>query len=68
MAFVRTITTGIPFGLVITLGVAGLALGQHSMHGSQGAEQKVSKAPIRITMEELHEHGGVPPGWIRQST
>ena len=21
------------------------------------------KAPVRITMEELHKHGGVPPGW-----
>jgi hypothetical protein len=22
-----------------------------------------SKAPVRITMEELHKHGGIPPGW-----
>lgn len=21
------------------------------------------KAPVRMTMEELHQHGGVPPGW-----
>ena len=21
------------------------------------------KAPVRMTMEELHKHGGVPPGW-----
>ena len=63
MALLHTMTTGIALGVVITLGVAGSSLGQHSGHGSQGPEQKVSKASVRITMEELHKHGGVPPGW-----
>ncbi len=27
------------------------------------APQEQRQAPIKITMEELHQHGGVPPGW-----
>jgi mono/diheme cytochrome c family protein len=36
--------------------VTGVAMGL----GAFGAP---AAAPVRITMEELHRHGGVPPGW-----
>jgi uncharacterized protein involved in high-affinity Fe2+ transport len=32
-------------------------------HDTGPAAPASLKAPITITMEELHQHGGVPPGW-----
>lgn len=34
---------------------------QHSSHMHGHAQE--TPGPLRITMEELHQHGGVPPGW-----
>jgi mono/diheme cytochrome c family protein len=45
------VSSCIAVALVVTAVVAALA---------DGAPPK---APVRITMEELHRHGGVPPGW-----
>jgi len=37
---------------------------QETPHHDTGAASPAAvKGPIRISMEELHEHGGVPPGW-----
>ncbi len=49
---------------VVTL-IAGSVRADQSGHGhpSGTPSQERVKAPIRITMEELHKHGGVPPGW-----
>ena len=33
-------------------------------HGHTGtAVSGQTRQPVRITMEELHDHGGIPPGW-----
>jgi hypothetical protein len=32
-------------------------------HGAETSSHQRPQAPVRITMEELHRHGGVPPGW-----
>jgi mono/diheme cytochrome c family protein len=32
-------------------------------HSSGTPAHDHTKGPVRITMEELHKHGGVPPGW-----
>ncbi len=64
--------------LLVVLGVAadapGQALGQHGGHdhgatapnpppASEPSKTVASPAPLRVTMEELHRHGGVPRGW-----
>jgi uncharacterized protein involved in high-affinity Fe2+ transport len=49
-------------GLTLTWVVAAQQMGEHS-HGMETASSDQPQAPIRITMEELHQHGGVPPGW-----
>ncbi|MFC1491365.1 c-type cytochrome [Nitrospinota bacterium] len=42
---------------------------QHAHPQSGGGKMKTPEAsanvdaPIRLTMEELHRHGGIPPGW-----
>lgn len=36
--------------------------GDHVHHGGGPADEQ-SPVPQRMTMEELHQHGGVPPGW-----
>ncbi|MGH7350835.1 MAG: hypothetical protein ACREJJ_00510 [Candidatus Methylomirabilales bacterium] len=35
---------------------------QHATHQATQIEVK-GKGPVRITDEELHRHGGTPPGW-----
>ena len=37
--------------------------GEHS-HATGSGSHDHSKAPIKITAEELHRLGGVPPGWL----
>lgn len=52
-------------GLLALAMVPGSAAGQDPAHthapGTPPHEHPAS--PVRITMEELHRHGGVPPGW-----
>ncbi|MBI3326807.1 MAG: CopD family protein [Nitrospinae bacterium] len=38
--------------------------GRHASHTRHVADEETAlSAPIRIPMQALHEHGGVPPGW-----
>lgn len=40
------------------------AAGSHQhKHHSSTMQKETTDAPIRMTMEELHQMGGVPPGW-----
>jgi uncharacterized protein involved in high-affinity Fe2+ transport len=48
--------------LALAWGLDAQPMGEHS-HGMATASLSQPKAPIRVTMEELHQHGGVPPGW-----
>jgi len=51
---------------VATIAAAALAHGQHD-HGSAMTPTTPPAAgagtPVRISMDELHRNGGVPPGW-----
>jgi mono/diheme cytochrome c family protein len=53
------------FLLMVGGALAGLALldlwAQTPQHAA--GHQPTARQPIRMTMEELHRHGGVPPGW-----
>ncbi len=49
-------------GLVAAGAVASLAYGQHAHHGGQAATTD-NMPSRRVTMQELHENGGVPRGW-----
>jgi hypothetical protein len=50
--------------LLITCGVVGSAAGHDARHGENAERDREWATPIRITMEALHAHGGVPPGWV----
>jgi mono/diheme cytochrome c family protein len=43
--------------------VGGSAAGHDARHGATAPPDRGAPAPIRTTMEGLHAHGGVPPGW-----
>src|SRR4029453_9703880 len=47
---------------VAMLGGGALAQAQHQ-HGAPAAKPAETSEPKRVTMEELHRGGGVPPGW-----
>jgi uncharacterized protein involved in high-affinity Fe2+ transport/mono/diheme cytochrome c family protein len=51
----RLLAAALGVSAALALSVAGLA---HENH-----DEAAPKEPIRITAEELHKHGGVPPGW-----
>jgi hypothetical protein len=57
-------TWGVTFAIMCTL-IGRLAAQGTGAHAPSAAtpSQGQAKAPIHITMEELHQHGGVPPGW-----
>ncbi len=63
-------TSAVALAGLLALASWGWAQGQMG-HGktesAQGSQMEHGKpeaqAPIRTTMEELHQHGGVPPGW-----
>jgi hypothetical protein len=60
----RGVVTALAVGLTVA-GVLTSALAQH-VHGTRDDSQaSTPPAPggVRITMEELHRAGGVPPGW-----
>jgi uncharacterized protein involved in high-affinity Fe2+ transport len=48
--------------LVLAWGLHAQQAGEHSQ-ATAGASHDHPKAPIKITAEELHRLGGVPPGW-----
>lgn len=48
--------------LMVVAGWAQMQMGEHT-HPAGTPPQEHGKAPVRTTMEELHKHGGVPPGW-----
>jgi len=50
----RAVASGVAIAAAFALTIGGWAQDQKGVH---------PKAPVRITMEELHKHGGVPPGW-----
>ena len=64
MTMRRTIFWSLVGGLVLL--VTGLPeagdQGKHRGHEKQPATEK-SREPYRLTMEALHQNGGVPPGW-----
>jgi mono/diheme cytochrome c family protein len=37
--------------------------GAEHRHGMAAKSEPAAPVPIRITMDDLHAHGGVPPGW-----
>jgi mono/diheme cytochrome c family protein len=50
-------------GVVAVSGMLAVAVSAHAPgHDARGASA-ATREPVRITMEELHDHGGVPPGW-----
>jgi mono/diheme cytochrome c family protein len=40
-----------------------LVAGAHADRSAPPASRDGAEAPVRIRMEDLHKHGGVPPGW-----
>jgi mono/diheme cytochrome c family protein len=61
----KVMSTGLLLGAGFMLATGSWANGEKDQHphppGTPPHEH--AKAPVRITMEELHKHGGVPPGW-----
>ncbi len=41
----------------------GFGAGGHRHEPAAPIQEETPQAPIRMTMEELHQMGGVPPGW-----
>jgi uncharacterized protein involved in high-affinity Fe2+ transport len=57
------ITLALSIGVVLAGGgLAHAGKGGHA-HGPETQAQTRSPGPVRISMEELHQHGGVPLGW-----
>jgi mono/diheme cytochrome c family protein len=59
-------STLVGIALVGLVGFAAAALAQHQGHDhgtTPPAATQAGASPRRITMEELHRAGGVPPGW-----
>jgi uncharacterized protein involved in high-affinity Fe2+ transport len=48
--------------LTLLWGLNALQAGPHS-HAAGTSAHEQRRAPIKITSEELHRYGGVPPGW-----
>lgn len=61
---IRTLGTGLALAAAVTLAVASARADKDDhAHPPGTPPHEHPKAPVRITMEELHKHGGVPPGW-----
>jgi len=66
----RQLTT-VALTLLLAVSVGAGAGAQHTMPEGRKMQEGhreapmmgTPKAPVRMTMEELHKHGGVPPGW-----
>jgi sulfur-oxidizing protein SoxX len=65
MHTVRAVLSALVLGVGVMLVVGGWAQEETGGHtqamGISTHEQP--RAPVRISMEDLHQHGGVPPGW-----
>ncbi len=60
MRLLRTIAMMIALGALLI--VTPVAADEPSPH-QRGKTPVKAKGPVRITDEELHRHGGTPPGW-----
>jgi len=60
MRLTRAIRTGV--GLSVVIGVAAFGWA-HEPSPSRTTAPHQHRKPVRITMDELHKAGGVPPGW-----
>ncbi len=65
MSMRRMFVAGFAIGVtVVTLAARGACADKDNhTHPPGTPPHEHPKAPVRITMEELHKHGGVPPGW-----
>jgi Cytochrome c len=61
----RMLSLGLTLGPVVVALVAAAAHADKDDHSHPRGTPAHGhpKAPVHITMEELHKHGGVPPGW-----
>jgi hypothetical protein len=50
-------------GMIAAVSAAAAVRGAEHRHGMPMNSDQGVPAPIRITMDDLHAHGGVPPGW-----
>jgi hypothetical protein len=64
MKISKMLGAGLALGATALTLLAGGAHADKRGHGHDaGTATQRPQAPVRITMEELHRHGGVPPGW-----
>jgi Cytochrome c/Fe2+ transport protein len=64
MTIKMAIGAGLALGATAMTVLAGRAHADKEGHGHvPGPPAHHRQEPVRITMEELHRHGGVPPGW-----
>lgn len=64
IAMRRTFCGLLAAGVVMAVAMpAPVGAQHHSMPMPATPAPEPAKAPTRTTMEELHHHGGVPPGW-----
>jgi len=63
MSIGKVIGAGLALSLGLMLVIGGWAQEPKGEHAHPSGTPPHPKAPVRITMDELHKHGGVPPGW-----
>jgi hypothetical protein len=65
MKISRPVRAGLALGATALTLLAGGAHADKKGHGHDTgtSSHQRPQTPVRITMEELHRHGGVPPGW-----
>jgi mono/diheme cytochrome c family protein len=65
MSIGKVIGAGLALSLGLMLAIGGWAQEQKGEHAHPPGTppHEHPKATVRITMDELHKHGGVPPGW-----
>jgi hypothetical protein len=64
MRIARALGAGLALLAAVTLVVGGARADKDDhAHPPGTPPHEHPTAPVRITMEELHKHGGVPPGW-----
>lgn len=48
---------------LVSLAVLSIAAGGEMSAMRRPTDRATAPPPIRVTMKDLHAHGGVPPGW-----